>query len=56
VTAGASSPISRSAHSFKGPWPFTFESGTLDCRSDDTMVITFQAGGETYAINDAAKT
>jgi hypothetical protein len=54
VTPGASSPISRSAHSFEGQWPFTVSRGTLDCRGDNTMVITFQAGSRTYAINDAA--
>jgi hypothetical protein len=55
VTPGASSPVSRSAHSFEGPWPFTVARGTLDCRGDSTMIITFQAGSRTYAINDAAR-
>ena len=39
---------------FGDEWPFTVNSGTVECLGDPFMVI-FTSGGVSYALNDAAK-
>lgn len=42
---------------FAGEWPFTVDSGTLRCEpiTDELGAVTFDTGGETYAVNGTAK-
>lgn len=38
-------------------WPFTVNSGTLECRNDvRSKEVIFHANGKTYSVNGAAKT
>ncbi|MEQ8324362.1 MAG: DUF2511 domain-containing protein [Vicingaceae bacterium] len=53
-TACSDSSKRLTASDFGDEWPFTVESGWIEC-NDDPFVIVFKADGHRYALNDAAR-